>query len=115
LSNVIADFVQHLLETDWSMGRGKSVRIIEVDVSSLGESPPVLRLLTLIGVGGSLGPQRWRLALKFDPEDVQGLAEPSYRHAMADMVVPANIMEWWDTRDNPVVVSAEEDADKDLG
>jgi hypothetical protein len=34
---------------------------------------------------------------------------------MADVVVPANIMEWWDTRDNPVVISAEEDAEKDLG
>jgi hypothetical protein len=110
---MIDDFVRHLLETDWPMGRGKSIRIIEVDVSSLGESAPVLRLLTLIG--GSLSPQRWRLALQFDPEDVQGLAEPSYCHAMADVVVPANIMEWWDTRDNPVVISAEEDAEKEPG
>jgi hypothetical protein len=113
LSDVIDDFVAHLLATDWSMGGGESIRIVEVDVSSLGESAPVLRLLTLIG--GSLSPQRWRLALQFDQEDVRGLAEPSYRHAMARVVVPANIMEWWHTRDNFVVISAEEDADKDLG
>jgi len=111
LSNVIDDFVAHLLETDWSMGGGESIRIVEVDVSSLGESPPVLRLCTVLG--DQLSPKRWRLALQLDMEDIEGLAEPSYRHAMADVVVPANIMEWWHTRDNPVVISAEQDAEKD--
>ena len=50
-----------------------------------------------------------RLALQLDPEDVTALAEPSYRHAMAHAVVPANIMEWWHTKDSSVVVSAEEE------
>jgi hypothetical protein len=113
MSDAMDDFVELLLETDWPMGRGKSIRIIEVDVSSLGGSPPVLSVLALIG--DQLTPKRWRLALQLEPEDIRGLAETSYRHAMADVVVPANIMEWWDTRDNPVVVSAEEDAEKDPG
>ena len=113
MSGAIDDFVRLLLETDWAMGRGESIRILEVDASSLGESPPVLRLLAVIG--GSLNPNRWRLALELGQEEIADLADHSYRHAMAHVVVPANVMEWWDTKDNLVVISAEEDTGKDLG
>jgi hypothetical protein len=106
---VIDDFVRQLLETDWPMGSGESIRILEVDASSLEASPPELRLLVLIGgSGGSHGPTRWRLTLQFGQEEITALAELSYRHAMATVVVPANVMESWHTRQNPVVVGAEE-------
>src|SRR5947207_9942093 len=34
MSDVIADFVRLLLETDWPMGGGQSIRIVQADVSS---------------------------------------------------------------------------------
>jgi hypothetical protein len=107
MSDVMADFVRLLLKADLPMGKDEHIRIVEPDVSSLGESPPVLRLCAVIG--DQLSPKRWRLVLQLDPEDVTALAEPSYRHTMAHAVVPANIMEWWHTRDASVVVSAEEE------
>lgn len=89
------------------MGEGEHIRIVEADVSHLSTFPPVLGVLALIG--DQLSPKRWRLALQLDPEDVGALADPSYRHAMARSVIPANIMEWWHTKEASVVFGAEED------
>jgi len=107
MSDVMADFLRLLLKADWPMGKDEHIRIVEPDVSSLGDSPLVLHLCAIIG--NQLSPKRWRLALQLDPEDLRALEDPSYRHAMARTVVPANIMEWWHTKDSWAVVSAEEE------
>lgn len=106
--DAVADFVRLLLEGDWLLGQDEHIRIAEADVSHLSNIPPTLGVLALIG--DQLSPERWRVVLQLDPEDVTGLAEPSCRRAMAETVVPANIMEWWHTKDPSVVVSAEEES-----
>ena len=108
MSDAVVDFVRLLLESDWLLRQDEHIRIAEADASHLCQIPPTLGVLALIG--DQLSPERWRLVLQLDPEDVTGLAEPSYRQAMAGTVVPANVMEWWHTKDASVVVSAEEDS-----
>ena len=98
------EFASDLVREDsFNSTRRPRIRVLSADTSRLLDAPPLLTID--VAIGEAQESEFWELTLRWDVEDVSSWEDPVFRQAMV-VTVWANVMEWWDTRDNPSIVRA---------